>query len=78
MIDSCLQISSIGKVRHNARLESASGVRKAHNMQYYVRKAVLIANTGVRKIGYVTCGFSTIKIHLSDYLKSLISRINEV
>ena len=33
---------------------------------------------GVREISYVACGFSPIKIHFSDYPKSLISRINEV
>ena len=35
------------------------------------------ARTGVWKISYVACGFSSIKIEYSDYLKSLISRINE-
>ena len=30
------------------------------------------------KISSVVCGFSSIKIDYSDYLKSLISRINEV
>ena len=29
-------------------------------------------------MSYVSCGFSRIKIHFSDYQKSLISRINEV
>ena len=41
-------------------------------------KAVLLAGTGERKISSVACGFSPIKIHFSDYPKSLISRINEV
>ena len=36
------------------------------------------AGTGVRKINSVACGFSSIKIHFSDYPKSLISRIKEV
>ena len=38
----------------------------------------MLAGTGVRKISSVACGFSSIKIDYSDYLKSLISRINEV
>ena len=32
----------------------------------------------IRKISSVACGFNRIKIHLSDYPKSLIRRINEV
>ena len=32
----------------------------------------LLAGTGVRKISSVVCGFSLIKIHFSDYPKSLI------
>ena len=31
-----------------------------------------------RKIGSVACGISSIKIDYSDYMKRLISRINEV
>ena len=38
----------------------------------------MLAGTGVWKISYVACGFSSIKIDYSDYPKSLISRINEV
>ena len=38
----------------------------------------LLAGTGVRKISSVACGFSPIKIHFSDFPKSLICRINEV
>ena len=37
----------------------------------------MLAGTGVWKISSVACGFSSIKIYFSDYLKSLISRINE-
>ena len=46
----------------------------------YVRKSsILLAGTGVRKIGIVAYGFSPIKIHFfSGYLKGLIGRINEV
>ena len=42
------------------------------------KKLILLAGTGVSKVSSVACVFSPIKIHLSDYLKSLISRINEV
>ena len=48
-------------------------------MKYYVPKSsILLAGTGVWKISSVACGFSSIKIHYSEYLKSFISRINEV
>ena len=40
--------------------------------------SVLFAGTGVRKISYEACGFSSIKIRFSDYQEGLISRINEV
>ena len=39
---------------------------------------VYVAGTGVWKISSVACGSSSIKIDYSDYLKSLISRINDV
>ena len=42
------------------------------------QKLHLLAGTGVWKIRSVACGFSSIKIDYSDYLRSLISRINEV
>ena len=44
----------------------------------YRKAPLLLAGTGVWKISSVACGFSSIKIDYSDYLKSLISRINEV
>ena len=48
-------------------------------MKYFVPKcSILLAGTGPWKISYVACGLSSIKIDYSDYLKSLISRINEV
>ena len=51
----------------------ASGVRKAH---YYVRKSsILFAGKAVRKISFIACELSPSKIHLSDYPKSLNSRI---
>ena len=42
------------------------------------QKLHLLAGTGVWKIRSVACGFSSIKIDYSAYLRSLISRINEV
>ena len=42
------------------------------------QKAPCLAGTGVWKISSVARGFSSIKIDYSYYLKSLISRINEV
>ena len=57
----------------------ASGVYKEHYTLYYVPKSsILLAGTGVWKISSVACGFSSIKIHYSDYPKSLIGRINKV
>ena len=56
-----------------------SGVCKEHYVSYHVSKSsILSAGTGVWKISSVACGFSSIKSNYSDYLKSLISRINEV
>ena len=53
--------------------------RITRSCMYTVRKSsILLAGTGVRKISSVARGFSPIKIHFSEYLKSLISRINEV
>ena len=45
---------------------------------YVPKSSILLAGTGVWKISYVACGFSSIKIDNSDYPKSLIIRINEV
>ena len=42
------------------------------------KSSILLAGTGVWTISSVACRFSCIKIHYSDYPKSLISRINEV
>ena len=48
-----------------------------HYAYYYVPKSsILLARTGVLKISYVACGFSSIKIDYSDYRKSLVSRIH--
>ena len=50
-----------------------------HSTTLYVPKSSsLLAGTGVWKISSVACGLSSIKIDYSDYLKSLIRRINEV
>ena len=40
--------------------------------------SILLARTGAMKISSLAWGFSPIKIHFSDYSKSLISRINEL
>ena len=42
------------------------------------KSSILLAGTGIWKISSVACGFSSIKIDYSDYLKSLISKIKEV
>ena len=69
------QSGKFGTIRES---NQASGVCKAHYAWYYVQKSsILLARTGVRKISSVTCGISPIKMHFSDYPKSLISRINE-
>ena len=44
----------------------------------HIKSSILLAWTCVRKNSSVACGISPIKIHISDYLKSLISRINEI
>ena len=55
------------------------GVCKEHYTYYCVPKSsILLTRTGVWKISYVACGFSSIKIDYSDYKKGLISIINEV
>ena len=46
--------------------------------KYVPKSSILLAGTCVWKISSVAFGFSSIKIDYSDYLKSLISRINEV
>ena len=42
------------------------------------KKLYFVSWNWSRKIISVVCGLSPIKIHFSDYLKSLISRILEV
>ena len=68
-----LYLKQSGKSGTIRESNQASGVRKAHYGQYYVRKSsILLAGTGVRKISSVACGFSSVKIHYS------VNRINEV
>ena len=49
-------------------------------MYMYRKKNIVLAGTGVWKISYVACGFSSFKIDYMYYdcQKSLISRINEI
>ena len=44
----------------------------------YKKSSILSAGIGVRKISSAACVSSPFKIHLLDYPKSFISRINEV
>ena len=44
----------------------------------FLKSSILLAGTGVWKLSSVSCWFSSIKIDYSDYLKILISGINEV
>ena len=53
-------------------------VRSITRSTMYQKSSILLAGTGVWKVSYVVCGFSSIKTDYSDYPKSLISRINEV
>ena len=65
--------------RNFAEMAEAVPIGKEHYAYYYVPKSfILLAGTGLWKISSVVCGFSSIKIDYSDYLKSLISRINKV
>ena len=71
LIHCCVEVGAIGKSRHNMRIKPRMYVR--HSIMYE-KNCILLAGTGVRKISYVACGFSPIKIHRSEYL----TRINEV
>ena len=65
-----IQSGNSGTVRES---NQATGVDKGAlrvELHLYVQKSILLAGTGVRKISSVLCGFSPIKIHFSDYLKS--------
>ena len=77
-IDISIKILS-GKSATIRESNHGSGVCKEHYPQYYAPKSsILLAATDVWKISYVAYGYSSIKIDLSDYPKSLFSRINEV
>ena len=70
---------SFGKVRHNLRIESCLGCKEgALRAVLCTKSSILLAWTGVWKIGSVAYGFNSIKIDYSDYQKCLISRINDV
>ena len=58
----------------NSRIES-SIVRRCVVLHVGKKSSILLDRTGIRTISSVACGFSPIKLHFSDYLKSLISRI---
>ena len=72
------KLKPIGKVQHNSRIESSLSCKKgALRVVLRTKFFILLAKTGLRKINSAACGFSPIKIHFSDYPKSLISRITE-
>ena len=63
--------------------ESLAKFEKRIKPRVYVRRiaqksSILLAGKGVRKISFLACEFSPIKIHFSDQPKILIVRINEV
>ena len=63
----------------SVRQSGKSGTLRESNQASGVRKRITRSTSILlRKISFVACGFSPIKIHLSDYPKSLISKINEV
>ena len=67
----------------NTHLRMSATVRESNHgsgvcKEHYTKSSILVAGTGVWKISSVACGFSSIKIDYSNYLKSVISRINEV
>ena len=53
-------------------------VRSITPSAMYQKRSILLARTGIWKKSSVACGFRSIKIDYSDYLESLINRINEV
>ena len=48
------------------------------NIMYVPKSFILFARNGAVIITSVACGFSPVKIDYSNYLKTFISRINEV
>ena len=72
-------IQDSGKSATIRESNHGSGVCKEHYTKYYVPKSsILLARTDIWKTSSVAYGFSSIKIDYSDYLKCLISRLNEV
>ena len=65
-------------VQFENRIKPRVYVRHITCSTMYEKSSILLAGTGVRKVSSVACGFSQSKIYLSDYQKSLISRINDV
>ena len=73
---SVMQSGKRGTIRESNQAWGVS--RRITRSTMYEKNSILLAGTGVRKISSVACGFNSIKIHFSDYPKSLNSRINEV
>ena len=68
----------LGKNGTIRELNQASRVRNNY-VYYYVRKSsILLAGKGIRKISFLECKILALVKSMSEYLKSLISRINEV
>ena len=65
-----------GKSGTNRESNQASGVRVV--LHVCTKKVNFVSRNRLRKISSLACRFSPIKIHFSDYPKSLISRTNEV
>ena len=64
---------------YRPRMESCLGCKEgALRAVLCTKSSILLAWTGVWKIGSVAYGFNSIKIDYSDYQKCLISRINDV
>ena len=60
-----MNVNQLGKPGPIQKSNEASVLRKAHYLLYYVRKgSILSSGIGVRKISYVECGLSPIKIHI--------------
>ena len=70
---------TIGKDRHNSRIESRLGCTSgALRVVLCTKKLHFSAKNVVREISSAACVSSPFKNHLLDYPKSFISRINEV
>ena len=59
-------------------LNHAPGVYKEHYVKYYVKNSsILLAGTGVWKISFIACGFSSIKTDYSDLLFEKFNQKNK-